>query len=153
MQAGVMDIFVCKKCGHCCEGSGGIVLSFKDIERLCKFLKIPEETFFSDFTDKQNRKRVLKSSNSNYCVFFKKGIGCSVHDAKPDICRAWPFFKGNLTDSVSLKMARDYCPGISPDCTFDEFVETGIKYIRDNGLTAENESGAEALKLSFLMKG
>ena len=59
--------------------------------------------------------------------------------AKPDICRAWPFFRGNLLDAESLALAKDYCPGIHPEIEWGEFARQGLNY-----LDAKNLSGRGA---------
>lgn len=53
---------------------------------------------------------------------------------KPDVCRAWPFFRGNLEDAASLSMAREYCPGIDKNCEFKVFLESGLSWLENNNL-------------------
>lgn len=140
-------VFECARCGHCCEGRGGIVLSDKDIARLAAFLGIGQALFLADYTFLSNGKRKLGSGQDGFCVFFKKGAGCGVHAAKPDICRAWPFFRGNLEDAASLEMARSFCPGIKGD--FARFTAEGIRYMLEAGLASPH---AAALDVSHLFK-
>jgi hypothetical protein len=139
--------FSCQMCGHCCQGTGGIVVSPKEQERLCRFLHIDLATFRKKYTDLTSSKRIIKSDTTGYCVFFRKGKGCSVHAAKPDVCRAWPFFRGNLLDPISWELAQDYCPGISRDVSHAEFVRQGLIYLNDHGLTHDQDLDANALKV------
>lgn len=139
-------IFECKKCGHCCEGIGGIILSGFDIVRLAKYLNVAAEKFVENYAEKHGLKTRLISVDGK-CVFFKRDSGCSVHEAKPDICRAWPYFKGNMEDGISLQMAKEYCPGIYSECSFDEFKEAGKKYFLENGFLKKlDKVSAESLK-------
>lgn len=139
-----MNAFDCKRCGHCCDGAGGIILSDKDVARLAAWLQLSAEEFLARHAEEKSGKRRLKSREDNYCVFFDQG--CSVHEAKPDVCRAWPFFKGNLEDAVSWKLAQDYCPGINAEASFAEFVEEGRRCLREDQLASEN-GAANALSV------
>lgn len=141
-------IFKCQKCGHCCEGKGGIVLSHHDIERLARFLKINRETLIQSYIYQSNDKYKIKSNKDGKCVFFNEG--CSVHPAKPDICRAWPFFRGNLEDIFSLEMAKEFCPGINKNCNLNEFQSYGLNELEQNDLLSSNPA-ANALKVSHLL--
>ena len=145
----LQEVFFCKKCGQCCYGEGGIVLSERDIGRLLSFLGLCREDFLTTMTRLSNKKHKLKTGENGACIFFKPGEGCSVHPAKPDVCRAWPFFRGNLDDPHSLAMARDYCPGIDRDCSFDSFRSAGFHYLHAEDLITEN-SDANALNVAVL---
>ena len=70
----------------------------------------------------------------------KKGQGCGVHEGKPAICRAWPFFRGNIEDPASLALAKDFCPGIAPEVRHAEFARQGLAYLREEGLLAHDPS-------------
>ena len=65
---------------------------------------------------------------------------CQVHAGKPDICRAWPFFRGNLVDAESFAMARSFCPGINSQISHEEFVRAGLTYLRKENLLAHDAS-------------
>ena len=80
----------------------------------------------------------IRTATDGYCIFFKHGVGCSVHAGKPDICRAWPFFRGNLEDPESLFMAKEFCPGISKKITHASFARAGYAYLANAGLVAQN---------------
>lgn len=132
-------VFHCQMCGHCCEGSGGIIVSPADLDRLSVFLQQTAEQVRERHLEKVGGKWRLKSKN-NKCIFFEAGRGCTVHHGKPAVCRAWPFFRGNLLDSSSLDLARDYCPGIGRDVSHTDFVSYGRKYLEDEGLLANDPS-------------
>ena len=121
-------LFRCRRCGECCRGKGGIVLRERDAERLAVFLDLPAEAFYGLFTEENRGKRRLAVTQEGVCVF--SGVeGCAVHPAKPDICRAWPFFRGNLIDPFSFAMAKQGCPGIAKDADFVLFSRAGAGYL------------------------
>ena len=131
-------VFDCKRCGHCCFGEGGIVVGPRDLPRLCAELGLDAASFIARYTYERGGKIKIRSTDNKYCVFFVPGKGCSVHEAKPDICRAWPFFRGNLVDSASLALAKEFCPGIAADIKHDDFVREGLHYLEEHSLTASD---------------
>lgn len=129
-------VFRCRMCGRCCEGEGGIVLGPRDMRRLCARLGMDETTFMARYGVVRNGKNTIRAGGDGRCVFFEEGKGCSVHDGKPDVCRAWPFFRGNMVDPESLHMAKDYCPGIRAEADHAVFVAEGSRYLRAHALEA-----------------
>jgi Fe-S-cluster containining protein len=126
--------FICRLCGHCCQGEGGIVLAEGDIARLATHLGLSREAFLDRAAQLVQGKYRIISRPDGFCLFFAAGTGCGVHPARPDICRAWPFFRGNLIDAVSWEMAQDFCPGINPDVPHTEFARQGLVYLRQHGI-------------------
>ena len=132
-------VFTCKMCGRCCHGEGGIVVSPKDLARITKALHLTAEEFIAKYGEYRLGKLQIRTGEDGACIFFKDGQGCTVHAGKPDVCRAWPFFRGNIVDPDSLAMAKDYCPGIEPDCTHEAFAKEGRKYLEKHHLLAHNK--------------
>ncbi len=132
------SVFDCRMCGGCCEGKGGIVVSPTDLKRICLHLDVDADTFEQRYGCIQNGKLKVRTGDDGFCIFFVQGAGCAVHIAKPDICRAWPFFRGNMIDNESFFLAKDYCAGIRPDSTHAEFVAEGLLYLQENSLQAQN---------------
>ena len=126
-------VFACRRCGECCQGRGGITLRETDSERLAAFLDLPVAVFHQRFAEESHGKKRLVTSTNGGCVFFGAN-GCSVHPAKPDVCRAWPFFRGNVTDPVSFAMAKHGCPGIPEGAAFPVFCRTGARYLLARGI-------------------
>ncbi|WP_419780336.1 YkgJ family cysteine cluster protein [Maridesulfovibrio sp.] len=124
--------FECRMCGHCCQGEGGIIMTAKDRKRLAGHLEISEQELIEKHSETVNGKIRLQSREDGYCVFYNEG--CGVHPGRPDICRAWPFFRGNLIDETSWEMIQEYCPGVNPEAGHALFVEEGKEYIRAEGL-------------------
>lgn len=144
-----MQVFECKMCGHCCEGEGGIVLSADDLARIADYMQMSPKKFSELYAEPRGGKLVIRTGADGFCIFFVEGKGCSVHPGRPNICRAWPFFKGNLTDAVSLEMASLDCPGINMQAGFEEFSRQGLEYLRENDLIADENAtdAANALKI------
>ncbi len=136
--------FSCQRCGHCCQGVGGIVLSDTDIARLTDHVQLDKETMLSRFAEHVNGKYRLITGQENYCIFYAEG--CSIHPARPDVCRAWPYFRGNIIDPESHAMASEDCPGINPEASHKEFARQGREYLASRGLNRERGEGVpEAL--------
>lgn len=133
-----VPVFDCRMCGICCEGKGGIVVSPTDLPRICAFLEQSPAEFTTTYGEQHNGKLKIRTGDDGFCIFFVQGKGCSVHPAKPDICRAWPFFRGNIVDAESYAMAKEFCAGIRPDAAHDEFVAEGRAYLQAQGLHAED---------------
>ncbi|MDY7001082.1 MAG: YkgJ family cysteine cluster protein [Thermodesulfobacteriota bacterium] len=144
---GPLKAFECQQCGHCCKGSGGIVMTKKDVARLSRHLNLSWDEFLSRHTTTKNNKVLLRSGPDGYCVFYKDG--CGVHLARPDICRAWPFFRGNLIDETSWEMALDYCPGINKEAGHAEFKRQGLAYLKGQGIDAEGSDDAPQALLNL----
>ena len=126
--------FSCEMCGHCCDGSGGIVLGTKDLARLLTYFQMDEEPFLAKYTECASNKPRIIVGDDNYCYFFETGKGCTIHEARPDVCRAWPYFRGNLIDEFSFGMAKVDCPGISKDVSHAFFAHEGYAYLVENNL-------------------
>ncbi len=138
--------FTCRRCGHCCQGQGGIVLAANDQERLCAHFGLSLARFLEAMTETRGGKVSLRAGEDGYCLLYKDG--CSAHAARPDICRAWPFFKGNLEDEISWEMVQEYCPGINPKAGHEAFVRQGLEYLARGGLVKKRAPDApEALTL------
>ena len=131
-------VFDCQMCGICCEGQGGIVVSPKDLLRICEHLHMDAAAFTESYGILHNGKLKVRTGADGNCIFFVQGKGCAVHEGKPDICRAWPFFRGNMIDPESLHMAKEFCPGIRQDATHADFVAEGRLYLQEQGLTASD---------------
>jgi hypothetical protein len=143
--------FDCRRCGHCCQGEGGIVLTLKDQRRLADHLKMELEAFLAAHATAKGERVHLGVREDGFCIFF--GDGCGVHPARPDVCRAWPYFRGNMIDASSWEMSLEYCPGINPGVSHEEFVRQGLICLKgqDVGVTGD-ASAPSALKLDGLVK-
>lgn len=127
-------LFTCRRCGHCCHGRGGIVLSPRDLPRLAAHLDLTPEECLARHTETMGGKPMLLCGDNGYCRFYREEQGCAVHEARPDVCRAWPYFRGNLVDSVSFGMAKADCPGIARTADHPAFAREGFAYLRSRGM-------------------
>ena len=132
------SVFTCRMCGQCCRGEGGIVVSPKDLLRITCALNMSAKEFAAKYGEMRGGKLQIRTGEDGFCIFFAEGKGCTVHAGKPDVCRAWPFFRGNIVDPDSLEMAKDFCPGIDKNCTHAEFARAGRAYLAKHGLLAHN---------------
>lgn len=145
----LMDAFECKQCGICCEGKGGIIVSPSDLTRLARYLHMAAEEVIARFGEYHGTKLTLKNGADGFCIFYHKESGCSVHEGKPAVCQAWPFFRGNLIDKESYLLAKQFCPGINPDLSHEDFVSAGLAYLKAHNLPAQDaHCEANALILS-----
>ena len=120
-----MKAFECKMCGECCFGKGGIKVSDAEIARISQFLNTDPDEFLKKYCESRNGQLMLVAGEDGFCVFFDQEKQCLIHGVKPDICYLWPFYEANLTDEYNWKLAKEACPGINPDTTFEEFVKQG----------------------------
>lgn len=134
-------VFVCRQCGQCCLGKGGIVVGKADRERLSARFGMSEANFLELYAEFRNGKQSLRTGPDGNCIFFHCAEGCTVHEDKPNVCRAWPFFRGNMVDEESLAMAKDFCLGIRPEATHAAFVAEGRRYLEAQGLVGSDEPG------------
>lgn len=137
------DVFTCRRCGRCCQGKGGIVLAGCDIERLCRYLGLDRATLLSRYAEQVGDMPRLVSRADGYCIFYEDG--CGVHQARPDVCRAWPYFRANLDDRLSFAMARQDCPGIRATVSHEDFVRAGEAYLISQGLVRKGGDVPRAL--------
>jgi len=138
------NVFTCRRCGQCCQGIGGIVLAARDIERLCRHLGLDRETLLSRYAEQVADRPRLVSRKDGYCVFYQGG--CGIYEARPDVCRAWPFFQANLVDPGSFAMAREDCLGIDRETSHEEFASQGKAFLERQGLMNRNgDDGPRAL--------
>jgi Fe-S-cluster containining protein len=133
-------------CGDCCRGEGGIVLSAKDQERLAAHLRLTVPALLAAHTRPSGGKPVLSCGPDGACAFQRPDGGCAIHSARPDVCRAWPYFHGNLIDPASLAMAREGCPGLAPATDFEAFRAEGLAYRKEHGLVSDAPDAHNALK-------
>jgi uncharacterized protein len=110
--------FKCTGCGECCTGtSGAVYLSASDVERLAEALKLPVDAFMSRYTQPSDGQIALIDNPSAPadCIFLS-GKACSVYDARPTQCRAYPFWLINVLEPKDWAEAADFCEGIDhPD--------------------------------------
>jgi uncharacterized protein len=133
--------FKCTGCGKCCSGSPGYVfLTDDDIKKLSEHLKISAETFIKRYTKALNRQLSLRDDTPNYgCIFLKEGKYCSVYQARPLQCRAYPFWLMNVASQKQWDEEAQRCEGINhPDASLVSAEEIERIAAVHAGLLCEN---------------
>lgn len=101
--------FKCAGCGTCCIKQNGVKLTLYDLFRLSDFLKMRPTAFFrrycqisktsdmnlSFFFEDTSDDRLLYLKTKNGCPFLKENK-CIVYDARPMVCRVYPFIFNHL---------------------------------------------------------
>lgn len=103
-----------------------------DARRLAAHVGLSVKELKDGYAEEVGGRLRLRAGADGYCVFRNASVtgGCSVHPAKPSVCRAWPFFRGNLLDEGSWDMSRDYCPGIVKEAGHAVFRREGLAYLQ-----------------------
>lgn len=118
------EVFKCLCCGVCCQGDGGIFLPLDGADGPAKLLNISTEEFIEKYTEPRHGMLCLKIGDDGFCMFHdRERHTCLIHEAKPRMCRDWPFFYGMLANREGFEDAKEACPGISPDATWEEFLD------------------------------
>ena len=123
MCSKIKDVFDCQCCGVCCRGDGGIFIKPDQAAGPARILGISEEEFIDRYTEPRHGLLSLRSGEDGYCLLHDQETHtCRIHEAKPPMCRDWPFFFGMLDHPSGFEAAKNNCPGIRPDATWEEFV-------------------------------
>jgi Fe-S-cluster containining protein len=117
-----MKAFECKQCGSCCYGEGGIRVERAEIERIARFLALTPDAFIREYCWEKNGRLYIVSKADGFCVFYDPEKKCLIHPVKPRPCSLWPFYPALLKEKENWEMAKDACPGINENCSFDDFV-------------------------------
>jgi Fe-S-cluster containining protein len=118
----MMKAFECQMCGTCCYGKGGIFVQQDEIDGISKFLRLKPASFLAQYCDEKGGRFYIKTGPNNYCIFYDREKSCLIHPVKPSPCILWPFYPANVKDASNWEMAKDACPGINPDSSFQDFV-------------------------------
>jgi Fe-S-cluster containining protein len=104
--------FACTRCGACCTGAPGYVwVTAAEIARLAEFRGETVEQFSARFVRLVGERYSLIEKPGGDCIFWDKEQGCTVYPARPDQCRAWPFWPENLARRRDWERVRAVCPG------------------------------------------
>jgi Fe-S-cluster containining protein len=104
--------FACQAgCTRCCEQQGFVYLTEDDIPRLAAFLRMTSRAFEERYVYRTKRLRRLRVPRHAQCEFLKDGA-CSVHQAKPFQCAAFPFWPELVGNRKNWRRTAEWCPGI-----------------------------------------
>jgi Fe-S-cluster containining protein len=107
------ELFQCLKCGDCCQGFGGTVISPGDAAAIVEFTGIDADRFAADYCASSGDRTLLRQGPDGYCIFWKKI--CTIHPVKPRLCRQWPFIESVLIDPQNWLVMAGACPGMRTD--------------------------------------
>ena len=104
--------FTCTQCGKCCTGEPGFVwVDGAEIAAIAEVLGEPVEEVTAIHTKKFGQGRSLREKANGDCVFFERGIGCTIYEVRPRQCRTWPFWESNLKSKATWERTEATCPG------------------------------------------
>ncbi len=109
--------FKCTACGKCCFGFPGYVwLNSKDIQNMSLFLKLSSEAFLKKYTRNiEDRISLIELGPPTFSCIFLKDKKCSVYEARPFQCRAYPFWPHNFTSEQTWEEVQKSCVGAKQD--------------------------------------
>lgn len=114
-------LYNCDDCPAYCCAYPIISLTKRDIRRLARHFELSEEEAKEEFTEQENnrvrklKQRPDKQMKTPVCVFLnQKTRGCSIYEARPQICRDYPGDRCEWFDRRLFELA----------------AATGKKYIR-----------------------
>ena len=105
-------------CGKCCSNAreGSVFLEAEDVTRLAAHLSISPGRFVQEFTSVEaGADRELAKAADGGCVFLVER-SCTVQEAKPLQCRAYPFLPLDgytpIESPYTWRYEKGFCPGI-----------------------------------------
>ena len=122
-----MKPFECRMCGECCHGEGGIIVNPEEVEPIARLLGITSQAFLSRFCEEKHGRLYVKTGPEGFCIFYDKEKGCRIHSAKPIRCSSWPYYPAIVSDKENWELAKDACPGINRECSFEAFLRESKK--------------------------
>lgn len=123
----VKDVFECQQCGDCCKGFGGTYISSRDIIKIAEYIKSDPEKFAARFCDKSGSRYVLTLGKDGFCIFFDKTRQCTIHPAKPHMCKTWPFIQTIIKQPENWNIMANSCPGIKKDIPYKDLEKITAK--------------------------
>lgn len=78
------------------------------------------DDFLARFCEPKGEAYSVRCGQDGQCLLLGTE-GCRIHEAKPEICRRWPFFDALLKDAGAFGEAKLICPGLNPDASHEEF--------------------------------
>jgi Fe-S-cluster containining protein len=86
-QADTPWSYVCGRCGGCCRSREVLVNPF-DIARLAVGVAQPVNRVLARHVDPS--RPTLRTDADGWCTFYQPGLGCTVHNHRPAVCRYFP---------------------------------------------------------------
>lgn len=102
-------------CGDCCSGRWGrgyVWVSVEEMERLAAHLGLTFDAFTRRHVRRVGDRYSLTEKLNLDCVFYEQERGCTVYQARPATCRAYPFWPRVLRSRETWEAEARHCPGI-----------------------------------------
>ncbi len=128
-------------CGNCCTGpEGAVYFSPEEGQAMAAKVGLPLEEFLQRFSRRLGNQRSLRekvTTFGNDCIFLDREsipgkAVCGLYEARPEQCRTWPFWEGNLRSRKAWEEAKRQvpCPGMDKG-PLHGFVEITVALERD----------------------
>jgi Fe-S-cluster containining protein len=114
------EIFQCARCGYCCHGETTVSLDDDDQKRMIEELGLTREEVATQYW-RITGNVVQMQIVDGHCIFYKDGVGCTVHKGRPWRCGQWPLHPSMLDDENNYKTISESCPGINKELSYEEF--------------------------------
>ncbi len=111
--------FECMECGGCCSGPGeGVIWVTRPESRMiADFLKVSSGRLRQRYLRRIGlRTTIMEEPQTKDCIFLYKQDDCKrcrIYPVRPNQCRTWPFWAGNLSSPHSWNEVARRCPGIN----------------------------------------
>lgn len=121
--------FKCTECGKCCTGKPGYVwISEEEIKQMAEHLNISIDLFKRKYTRLvHNQYSLIEKKRQDYDCVFLEGKRCTIYQARPKQCRAFPWWVENLESKEAWEEAAKDCEGINPEAPLVPFEEINSK--------------------------
>lgn len=104
--------FECTRCGDCCTGAPGYVwVNAEEIAAIAAHRGESVQEATELHTRAVGKRRSLREKVNGDCVFFERGVGCTVYPVRPRQCRTWPFWESNVVTPETWQRTCEICPG------------------------------------------
>ena len=105
--------FECTRCGACCTGAPGYVWVTPDeVADLAAARGEDVDHFSRRYVRQVGVRYSLIEKPGGDCIFWDKGSGCTVYEARPAQCRTWPFWAENVESPATWSEVGGGCPGV-----------------------------------------
>lgn len=109
--------FGCRRCGNCCVGKGSVVVvNDREVEALARAREMTAAAFRAAHTRDSFGDTVLIDREDGSCEWLDRAAdgttSCRVQSAKPDQCRAYPFWPRVLRSPETWSDEGAKCRGI-----------------------------------------
>jgi Fe-S-cluster containining protein len=108
-----------------------VYVNEEEIEAIATFLGNSSVEVIGLYTKPTHRERSLREKVNGDCVFFEKGVGCTIYSIRPRQCRSWPFWESNVRTSADWERTKSVCPGSGQGALISaEEITTRLRVIR-----------------------